>query len=79
MVEGDVEVVESGGSKRLVTERLRYEARPDSLYGDTTFVLYRPGLEMRGDSFVSDAQLENVVSRNPSIVSDTDPRAGPPQ
>lgn len=72
-VEGDVEVVESTGSKRLVTDRLRYEARPDSLYGDTAFVLYRPGLEMRGDSFVSDADLENVESLNPSIVSEGAP------
>ncbi len=69
-VDGDVEVVESTGSKRLVTHRLRYEALPDSLYGDTTFVLYRPGLEMHGDSFMSDAELENVESMNPSIVSD---------
>jgi hypothetical protein len=59
-----------------VTERLRYVAAADSLYGDTAFVLYRPGLEMRGDSFVSDAQLENVQSLNPSFVSEGDPTAG---
>jgi hypothetical protein len=72
-VRGAVEVTEAVGSKRLVTERLRYAAEADSLYGDTTFVLYRPGLQMRGDSFVSDAQLENVQSLNPSFVSAGDP------
>lgn len=71
-VRGDVEVVESVGAKRLVTERLRYDAEADSLYGDTAFVLYRPGLEMRGDSFVSDSELENVQSLNPRIFSDAD-------
>ena len=71
-VNGDVEVTEALGSKRLVTERLRYVASVDSLYGDTTFVLYRPGLESRGNSFVSDAQLENVQILNPSFVSDGD-------
>ena len=75
-VRGGVEVTEAVGSKRLVTERLRYVAAADSLYGDTAFVLYRPGLEMRGDSFVSDAQLENVQSLNPSFVSEGDPTAG---
>ena len=81
-VSGSVEVTEAIGGKRLVTERLRYLAAPDSLYGDTAFVLYRPGLEMRGDSFVSDAQLENVQTLNPSFVSDGDPtavRGGSPQ
>ena len=58
-----------------MTERLRYLAAPDSLYGDTAFVLYRPGVEMRGDSFVSDAQLENVQSLNPSFVSEGDASA----
>lgn len=72
-VRGSVEVTEAVGSKRLVTERLRYAAAADSLYGDTTFVLYRPGLQMRGDSFVSDAQMENVRSLNPSFVSEGDP------
>ena len=71
-VNGQVEVNEALGSKRLVTERLRYVAAVDSLYGDTTFVLYRPGLESRGNSFVSDAQLENVQILNPSFVSDGD-------
>ncbi len=74
-VSGAVEVTEAIGAKRLVTERLRYLAAPDSLYGDTAFVLYRPGLEMRGDSFVSDAQLENVLSLNPSFVSQGTPTA----
>ncbi len=74
-VRGGVEVTEAVGSKRLVTERLRYVAAADSLYGDTAFVLYRPGLEMRGDSFVSDAQLENVQSLDPSFVSEGDPTA----
>lgn len=72
-VRGGVEVTEAAGSKRLVTERLRYAAEADSLYGDTAFVLYRPGLEMRGASFVSDAELENVQSLNPSFVSEGDP------
>ena len=72
-VMGQVEVTEAAGSKRLVTERLRYAAEADSLYGDTTFVFYRPGLQMRGDSFVSDAQMENVQSLNPSFVSEGDP------
>lgn len=72
-VRGTVEVTEAVGSKRLVTERLRYSAAADSLYGDTTFVLYRPGLQMRGDSFVSDSKLENVQSLNPSFVSEGDP------
>ncbi len=74
-VSGSVEVTEAVGAKRLVTERLRYLAAPDSLYGDTAFVLYRPGIEMRGDSFVSDAQLENVQSLNPSFVSEGDANA----
>jgi len=74
-VRGSVEVTAAVGAKRLVTERLRYLAAPDSLYGDTAFVLYRPGLEMRGDSFVSDAQLENVQSLNPSFVSEGDASA----
>lgn len=74
-VRGGVEVTEAVGSKRLVTERLRYAAVADSLYGDTAFVLYRPGLEMRGASFVSDAQLENVQSLDPSFVSEGDPTA----
>jgi LPS export ABC transporter protein LptC len=81
-VSGEVEVTESVGSKRLVTEKLRYAADADSLYGDTAFVLYRPGLQMRGDSFVSDAQLENVQSLNPSFVSEGDPtsvRGSPPE
>lgn len=77
-VRGDVEVVEAAGSKRLVTERVRYDAEADSLYGDTAFVLYRPGLEMRGDSFVSDSELEAVQSRNPRIFSDADPAARTP-
>lgn len=72
-VVGRVEVTEAAGAKRLVTERLRYAAEADSLYGDTTFVFYRPGLQMRGDSFVSDAQMENVQSLNPSFVSEGDP------
>ena len=72
-VRGGVEVTESVGSKRLVTERLRYAAEADSLYGDTAFVLHRPGLQMRGASFVSDAQLENVQSLDPSFVSEGDP------
>jgi hypothetical protein len=72
-VRGTVEVTEAVGSKRLVTERLRYSAEADSLYGDTTFVLYRPGIQMRGDSFVSDSKLENVQSLNPSFVSEGDP------
>ena len=72
-VTGEVEVTEAAGSKRLVTERLRYAAEADSLYGDTTFIFYRPGLQMRGDSFVSDAQMENVQSLNPSFVSEGDP------
>ena len=72
-VRGGVEVREAVGSKRLVTERLRYAAEADSLYGDTAFVLYRPGLQMRGASFVSDAQLENVQSLDPSFVSEGDP------
>jgi len=72
-VRGDVEVTEAVGSKRLETERLRYAAEADSLYGDTAFVLYRPGIQMMGDSFVSDAQLENVQSLNPSFVSGGDP------
>lgn len=71
-VTGAVEVTEAAGSKRLVTERLRYAAEADSLYGDTTFVFYRPGLQMRGDSFVSDAQMENVQTLNPSFVSEGD-------
>ena len=74
-VRGAVEVREAAGSKRLVTQRLRYVAEADSLYGDTTFVLYRPGLQSRGDSFVSDAQLENVQILNPSFVSEGDPGA----
>ena len=74
-VRGAVEVREAAGSKRLVTQRLRYDAEADSLYGDTTFVLYRPGLQSRGDSFVSDAQLENVQILNPSFVSEGDPTA----
>ena len=74
-VNGEVEVVEATGAKRLLTERLFYVAARDSLVGDTAFVLYRPGLEMRGDSFVSDAQLENVESRNPRIESEGDPSA----
>ncbi len=74
-VKGAVEVKEAAGSKRLVTQRLRYDAEADSLYGDTTFVLYRPGLQSRGDSFVSDAQLENVQILNPSFVSEGDPAA----
>lgn len=81
-VRGSVEVTEAVGSKRLVTERLRYVADADSLYGDTAFVLYRPGLEMRGTSFVSDAQLENVQSLDPSFVSEGDPtsaRGAPPE
>lgn len=77
-VRGDVEVVEATGGKRLVTERLRYDAEADSLYGDTAFVLYRPGLEMRGDSFVSDSELEAVESTNPRIFSDTGPTGGVP-
>lgn len=77
-VDGDVEVIEATGSKRLVTERLFYKAVADSLVGDTAFVLYRPGLEMRGDSFISDAQLENVESRNPRIESDANPSAARP-
>jgi len=76
-VRGGVEVTEAAGSKRLVTERLRYAAEADSLYGDTAFVLYRPGLQMRGDSFVSDAQLENVQSLNPSFVSEGNPTSAP--
>ena len=68
-VRGEVEVTEAAGSKRLVTERLRYSAEADSLYGDTAFVLYRPGIEMRGDSFLSDSRLENVESSRPSFVS----------
>lgn len=64
-----VEVTETAGAKRLVTERLRYSAEADSLYGDTAFVLYRPGYEMRGDSFLSDSRLENVQSFGPSFVS----------
>jgi LPS export ABC transporter protein LptC len=76
-VMGEVEVTEAAGSKRLVTERLRYAADADSLYGDTTFVFYRPGLQMRGDSFVSDAQMENVQSLNPSFVSEGDPTSRP--
>ncbi|MCL7972726.1 MAG: LPS export ABC transporter periplasmic protein LptC [marine benthic group bacterium] len=72
-VNGEVEVTEALGSKRLVTERLRYVASVDSLYGDTAFVLYRPGLQSRGNSFVSDAQLENVQILNPSFVSEGDP------
>ncbi len=81
-VRGGVEVTEAVGSKRLVTERLRYAARADSLYGDTAFVLYRPGLEMRGASFVSDAELENVQSLDPSFVSEGNPaaaRRAPPE
>ncbi len=74
-VRGAVEVREAAGSKRLVTQRLRYDAEADSLYGDTTFVLYRPGLQSRGRSFVSDAQLENVQILNPSFVSEGDPAA----
>lgn len=74
-VTGAVEVREAAGSKRLVTQRLRYDAEADSLYGDTTFVLYRPGLQSRGASFVSDAQLENVQILNPSFVSEGDPVA----
>lgn len=74
-VRGGVEVTEAAGSKRLVTERLRYAAQADSLYGDTAFVLYRPGLEMRGASFVSDAELDNVQSLDPSFVSEGDPAA----
>jgi len=74
-VRGGVEVTEAVGSKRLVTERVRYAAEADSLYGDTAFVLYRPGLEMRGASFVSDAELENVQSLDPSFVSEGDPAA----
>lgn len=70
---GAVEVTEAAGSKRLVTHQLRYDAEADSLYGDTTFVLYRPGLQSRGASFVSDAQLENVQILNPSFVSEGDP------
>lgn len=76
-VRGEVEVTEAAGSKRLVTERLRYAAEADSLYGDTTFVFYRPGLQMRGASFVSDAQMENVQSLNPSFVSEGDPTSIP--
>jgi LPS export ABC transporter protein LptC len=72
-VRGEVEVTEAAGSKRLVTERLRYSAEADSLYGDTAFVLYRPGIEMRGTSFLSDARLENVQSSQPSFVSRGDP------
>lgn len=72
-IHGGVEVTEAVGSKRLVTERLRYSAEADSLYGDTAFVLYRPGVQMRGDSFVSDAQMENVRSLNPSFLSEGDP------
>lgn len=72
-VSGEVEVTGDAGTKRLVTDRLRYVAAADSLYGDTVFVLHRPGLQMRGDSFVSDAQLENVQSLNPSFVSEGDP------
>lgn len=68
-VRGDVEVTEAVGSKRLVTERLRYSAEADSLYGDTAFVFYRPGIEMRGESFLSDSRLENVQSSRPSFVS----------
>lgn len=74
-VTGDVEVVEATGSKRLLTERLFYRAAVDSLVGDTAFVLYRPGLEYRGDNFVSDSKLENVEARNPRIESDADPAA----
>jgi LPS export ABC transporter protein LptC len=74
-VRGEVEVTEALGSKRLVTERLRYAADVDSLYGDTAFVLYRPGLQMRGASFVSDSQLENVETSNPSFISEGDPTA----
>ena len=71
-VSGNVEVVEATGSKRLLTERLFYSAAVDSLIGDTAFVLYRPGLEYRGDSFISDSELENVEARNPRIESDAD-------
>jgi len=77
-VEGDVVVNETAGAKRLVTERLRYSAEADSLYGDTAFVLYRPGYQMGGDSFLSDSRLENVESLNPSFVAEGDPTAVAP-
>ena len=77
-VRGDVEVNETAGSKRLVTERLRYSAEADSLYGDTAFVLYRPGYQMRGKSFLSDSRLENVESFEPSFVAEGDPTAAAP-
>jgi LPS export ABC transporter protein LptC len=74
-VRGEVEVTEAAGAKRLVTEKLRYVAEADSLYGDTAFVLHRPGLQMMGTSFVSDAQLENVQTDDPSFVSEGEPAA----
>jgi LPS export ABC transporter protein LptC len=68
-VEGEVEVVDGSTGERLVTERLRYVAEPDSLYGDTAFVLYRGDVEMRGARFVTDPELRNFRAESPSFVS----------
>jgi LPS export ABC transporter protein LptC len=67
-VEGDVAVVDESQGKRLVTERLRYLAIADSLYGDTSFAFYRGNAEMRGTSFVSDPGMENIQAEAPSMV-----------
>jgi LPS export ABC transporter protein LptC len=68
-VDGNVVVVGEGQGKRLATDRLRYVAEADSLYGDTAFVFHRGGVEMRGASFVSDPELENIQTESPSFVS----------
>lgn len=67
-VEGKVVVVDATEGKRLTTEKLRYVATADSLYGDTAFVFYRGNAEMRGTSFVSDPGMDNIRAVSPSVI-----------
>ena len=67
-VEGRVVVVDAIEGKRLTTEKLRYVAASDSLYGDTVFTFFRGNAEMRGSSFVSDPGLDNIRAVSPSVV-----------
>lgn len=67
--EGGVVVVQPSLARRLETERLRYEAREDRLYGDTTFLFTQAGTTTRGASFVTDPSLDRVEIRRPSLVA----------
>lgn len=66
---GNVIVTDEAQGRRLMTERLTFDAAADQLVGDTAFVMTQGSSTTRGESFTSDPRMSVIDMEGPTLTT----------